>query len=335
VAGSVLGLRAAGGPPGLPAGIGRTLLENIQRYGVVAGTTGTFRVSSTHWLEKTEQVLASLLGPFPLPMKAAAAALVAVVVVLVLRSRSRTEAQGGGPGPLPIPIRGLRPACAAFALAAVLAPAAMQVPDDLSLLDFRLITTATILAVAVVPPRAFATSAAARFGLAGAAALFLALWARQLEGAAGEVLHTVRLVDRLGPQDRLLALPMHDASAHLDERNAILHYAAVYHTARHGGVTSLFWGKFSPRLPVGYRPGLEPSHPPDWAPWELTDEQLQGFTHVVVRWPNEDDDARQHALAEHICLLVAHGTLTTVACDGDSCLLEVGSLTASAGRPRP
>ncbi|MDF2694780.1 MAG: hypothetical protein K0S65_3163, partial [Labilithrix sp.] len=125
------------------------------------------------------------------------------------------------------------------------------------------------------------------------------------------------------PGDRLLALPMRDASAFLDPRNAVLHYSAVHHTARTSGVTSLFWGRFSPRLPVGYQPGREPAHPFDWAPWELADQQLQAFSHVIVRWPGPRDDARLRELGAHVKSLSEQGVLRTVACDGDCCLFQV------------
>nr|WP_258168940.1 aminotransferase class I/II-fold pyridoxal phosphate-dependent enzyme [Salmonella enterica] len=110
-------------------------------------------------------------------------------------------------------------------------------------IDFRLLTVATMLALALVPPRAvstFRTEAA----LAGFAALVVFVWARQLTGVAGETMQVVHLVDRLAATDRLLALPLRDSSAYLDRGNAVLHYAPVHHTARNAGLTSLFWGKY-------------------------------------------------------------------------------------------
>ena len=166
-------------------------------------------------------------------------------------------------------------------------------------------------------------SHAPRLALAVSAALALLVWARQLRGTAGEVMQTVRLTSRLGPGDRLLALSMHDASAFLDRGNAVLHYSAVHHTVRTGGVTSLFWGRYSPRLPVGYRPGREPARPFDWSPCQLTEAQLFTFSHVIVRWPDVDDDERLRELAARVVALRDRGALATVACDGGCCLYEV------------
>lgn len=294
--------RALGSVASLPPGLGAELARNVRIWGLYDGVVGTFRISFTHPLEKLNQIAANVLGPFPWRFKL----ILGLGLLAILLTARRTKAEA---------LPGIRPALVAFAVLAALAPAALQVPDDLSLLDFRLLTTAFVLALAAVPPLAFG-----RGRLVLVTAAFLAVWARQLGGAAEEVMRTVRLVDRLDPAARVLALPMHDASAWLDERNAVLHYAAVHHTARNAGVTSLFWARFSPRLPVGYRPGHEPPHPFDWAPWELEDAQLDAYTHVLVRWPHDDDEPRLHELARRVRELER---LRVVACDDDCCLYDV------------
>jgi hypothetical protein len=313
--GVVITTRLVGGTPPLPADLGATLARNVHARGVIAGVVATFRISSTHWLDKLDQVIASVVGPFPLVGKVLASAVIGAMIALDLRARRRTgEAPRRG-------VLGVGVACLALALAAILAPAAIQVPDDISLLDFRLITTATLVGIAAIPPGAVTRERV--LVLASGVALLLGLWMRQLGGAAGELAQTTRLIERLAPSDRLLSLSMHDASSYLDERNAILHYAAVYHTARSGGVTSLFWGKFTPRLPVGYLPGKQPDGPPDWSPWMVTENQLAGFTHVVVRWPTDRDDVELRELAPRIVALRDHGDLEPVASDGDCTLFKV------------
>lgn len=331
-------LRWFGGAARLPVGIWATLAENMRRFGVVTGTLGTFRVSFTNWVEKVDQVAASIFGPFPRAEKLICVALVGVVVAVVFVCSSRStppvdrarvpsaddDVSFDSAHPFEFrAVPGVRAAMVAFAVLAILAPAAIQIPDDLSLIDFRLITTATILGVAVVPPTTLSVRRTPRLIFAGVSALALAIWARQLGGAASEVMQAVRLVDRLTPEDRVLALPMHDSSAYLDESNAVLHYEAVHHTARNAGITSLFWGRFSTRLPIGYRTGREPSHPFDWAPWELRDEQLAAFSHVLVRWPSLDDEERLRRLGMRVENLRSRGVLSTVACDGSCCLFEV------------
>ncbi len=324
LAGAFAGMRLVGGGTPLPANLAQTLAQNVHEQGMVAGVIATFRISATHWLEKIDQVVASVVGPFPVAGKLLAAAILAAVIVLDVRARRRAGARP------PAGVAGVGLACLALAVAAILAPAAVQVPDDVSLLDFRLITTATIVGIAAIPPGVL--SAPRVLVLGAGVALLLGLWMRALTGAAGEVAQTTRLLERLAPSDRLLALPMHDASSYLDERNAILHYAAVYHTARSGGVTSLFWGKFNPHLPVGYLPGQHPKSPPDWSPWKVTDEDLADYTHVIVRWPAADDDRELRELGPRIEALRDRGELEAIASDGDCTLFKITSGPVSSSR---
>jgi hypothetical protein len=328
-AGFVVTSRVLGSVAHLPHGFGGRLLSSMTEYGVVDGFVGTFRISFASPVLKLDYVVASVLGPFPPRVKIACAAML-VVAIVAARLGPRTR-------PASVPVRGLRPALLVFAIFAVLAPAAVQVPDDLSLLDFRLVTTATILGIAALPPQAWARArvptrvfACAMFGL-------LAVWARQLEGISGELAPAVRLTERLAPGDRLLSLPMHDDSAYLEEANAVLHYDAVFHTVRTGGVTSLFWARFSPRLPVGYAPLAEPARPPDWAPWAIEDAQLMTYSHVLVRWPAPDEEERMHVLADRVVRLRERRVLEPIACDEGCCLFAVrpeqGAVRASYGAP--
>ena len=321
LAGLLAATRLVGGAPPLPEDLGERLRTNVYMYGCVAGVIATFRISVTHWLEKIDQVVASVVGPFPVAGKVLAAAILAAMIVLDVRSRRRARAAREAHRARRRGVAGVGLACLALAVVAVLAPAAIQVPDDLSLLDFRLITTATIVGIAAIPPGVLSRERVLLLG--SGVALLLGLWMRQLVGAAAEVAQTTRLLERLTPSDRLLALSMHDASAYLDERNSILHYAAVYHTARSGGVTSLFWGKFNPHLPVGYLPGQEPKAPPDWSPWKVTDEQLADFTHVIVRWPDSGDDLELRELGPRIVALRDRGGLEPIASDGDCTLFKI------------
>jgi hypothetical protein len=315
--GVALAVRSAGASASFPSGFGATLVHNMREFGPVSGALGSFGVSFTGAGEKVGQILASLLGPFPRREKIVCG-VVLVVGAVVARGEPMTSDETTR-----VSVRGVRAAILVFAVSAVLAPAALQIPDDLSFLDFRLITTATILGVAALPPHRIACSVRGALAVAGAAGLVLAIWARQLSGTAGELGQTLHLVERLEPTDRLLALPLDDSSAFLDDANDVLHYAAVLHTARSGGVTSSFWARFSPRLPVGYRPGREPAHPPDRAPWEFEPSQLAEYSHVLVRWPVADAEDEVHDAALRLWALHRAGRLRTVACEGTSCLFAV------------
>jgi hypothetical protein len=315
--------RTLGSVARVPEEIRARLLDNITRHGLASGFVDTFRVSFSSPTLQTDYVLAALLGPFPPRVKAACGLVFAFAIFVALFAHMRdpfAETER--------PRRGVRPACALFALAVMVAPAAIQIPNDLSRLEFRLITTAVLLSVAALPPHAWARARAPRWALACAAAALLAVWARQLGGISSELAPAVHLMARLGPSDRLLSLPMHDDSAYLEDANSVLHYDAMFHTARTGGITSLFWAKFSPRLPIGYRPLKEPAHPPDWAPWALEETQLTSYTHVFVRWPAPDEEARTHELAARVVRMRDAGVLVPLACEGGCCLFAVNVVPA-------
>jgi hypothetical protein len=177
-----------------------------------------------------------------------------------------------------------------FALIVLLLPASLAAPDAICLVDFRALVLLLLLSLAAIDPHRFAPPRAHRALLFGVTIVAL-VWGRQLAGVAREGADVVKLVRRLGPDDVLLALPFHDRSEFLDEANGVTHDLPVYHTVLNGGVTSLFWGRFSHHLPIGYRPGKEPPHPPDWKSWEFTRSELEAATAVLIEWPDTDDDA--------------------------------------------
>jgi hypothetical protein len=77
---------------------------------------------------------------------------------------------------------------------------------------------------------------------------------------------------------------------------------------------------------VAYRAGCEPPHPPDWSPWEFTEEELQAATHVLVTWPDPDDEPEPLAGAAR---LSARG-LVEEACVGRNCLYATGSPSSTS-----
>jgi len=127
-----------------------------------------------------------------------------------------------------------------------------------------------------------------------------------------------RLVARLDARDTLLAVPLHDSSEYVDPGNTVGHYWPMLHTVLNGGLTSQFWGRFSPQLPVGWRPGQAPLAPEDRRPWELLPQHVRAATHVLVDYPPGEDDTRirsTRALLER--------EADVVAWEGTRCLYRV------------
>jgi hypothetical protein len=300
----------------MPPGV---LAAHISSQGLWNGVVSTFGVRWSAPVEKLELLAATLFCPFPLVGKILVALVFASVGVAVGSGRpSRGEGQDRGS------FSSIRAsfiyALVGFALLTTALPTSLSAPDDICLLDFRAIVVLVALSLATIDSRVFAP-ARARIALAVGSAIVTTLWARQLAGIAAEGQEVLALVQRLGASDVLLALPFHDRSEYLDDSNGLTHYLPVYHTVLNGGVTSLFWGRFSHHLPIGYRPGKEPPHPPDWRPWEFTDRDIGAASSVLVEWPDSDDDPPAQDGAARLRVELK-GRFTPVACEGRWCLYQ-------------
>jgi len=199
----------------------------------------------------------------------------------------------------------------------LLVPTAVQVPDDVCLVDLRMLVVAALVACATIPPTLFSAARTRAAGLGFAVAVAVA-WSVVLTGVSREAAPVLRLVRALGPADRVLALPMHGSSAHLDPSNALTHYLPVYSLVERAAQVTSFWGDFAPHLPVGYR--APPPRPPDWEPWKVEPSHLAAATHVLLeRGDADDDDDAREATAR----LLRDPTLERVACEARWCLLRV------------
>ncbi len=305
----------------------------IARDGLYAGLVQGFGVQWTALAVKGSFVVATVLGPFVRGAKLAVAVGIAALVLVVLATRrGRPEAVLVRPAFRPFGLTAL-----AFALLVVVTPAAIRVPDDICLLDFRLYVLAFMLGLACLDPRWFEPRAA-RLALSVFGAFVLAVWGRQLRGAALEATEVLHLVAQLDPKSTLLSLPFHDRSEYLDEDNSVTHYFPVYYTAVDGGVTSSFWGKFSHHLPVGFRAGREPHKPPDWDTAQFTREELLAASHVLVEWPDDDDGDWRVAAAIRLRQELAAG-FAPMGCAGRWCLFagpgpDVGEVSETRTRRR-
>jgi hypothetical protein len=260
----------------------RVFADAIAKYGLWDGSAAAVGARWSGVAEKVGFLRATVLGCLPELGKSVVGLSLAIAAGVAVAARPASD-------PVSETRSTLRRALVGLVVLTALLPASLSFPDDICLIDFRAIVMLVLFGVAAIDPRAFDTVGARRI-LVAAAAVVMGLWTFHLAGLSAEGEEVLSLVQRLRPGDTLLALPFHDRSEYLDEDNGVTHYLPVYHTVLNGGVTSLFWGKFSHHLPVGYRPGKEPLHPPDWKPWEVTREALDGASSVLVQWPDPDDD---------------------------------------------
>jgi hypothetical protein len=313
---ALVGLVGAGATAALLPGHGSrvrwdALLGDILTHGLVAGTIGHFRMSWTGIGEKGRLLLGTIPGPFTTNVKLAlGAVLVAVVLVIALAPRGVREA-----GSALSSGRAHVGACAAFLGLSFVVPTAVQVPDDVCLVDLRMLVVAALLGCAAVPP-SFLASARARVAGLSLVVAFFVTWSVTLSGLSREAAPVLRLVRTLGPHDRVLALAMHGSSEHLDPSNALTHYLPVYSLVLRAAPVTSFWGDFAPHLPVGYR--TPPPRPPDWAPWSVEPSHVAAATHVLLERSDEDDEV-QAATSR----LMRDPALERVACEARWCLLRV------------
>jgi hypothetical protein len=289
-------------------------VASVRSSGLLEGSIDSLGVQWTPFAVKGAFVVATVLGPLTVGGKVAVAVGMGVLAAVVLWTKGERPSRTGA---RPYAVIAM---VVCFLLIAVVTPAAIREPDDICLLDFRMYVVAFLLGAALLDPRWFAPRKA-HVGLALYAALLLGVWGRALRGTASEAANVVRLVSQLGPEDSILALSFHDRSEYLDETNAVTHYFPVYFTALRGGLTSLFWGKFSHHLPVGYRPERAPLRPPDWDPAMFTREELQDVSHVLVEWPDADDGLRRVDAAARLRTELEVG-FAARGCEGRHCLYE-------------
>jgi hypothetical protein len=307
-------------PPGALAG-------HIAKEGPWSGLVSAFGGRWSPFAEKLDLLAATLFCPFPRFGKVIVGMVLASIGIAAWSGRTSRPRREPGPASTRASFAW---ALLGFAILAAALPSSLSAPDDICLIDFRAIVVLVALSAAAVDSRVFAP-ARARLALGLGTAIVMALWARQLAGVAKEGQQVLRLVRRLGPSDVLLALPFHDRSEYLDDSNGLTHYLPVYHTVLNGGVTSLFWGRFSHHLPVGYRPGKEPPHPLDWRPWEFAERDLAAASSVLVEWPDGDDDEQPREGADRLRKELGV-RFTPVACDGRWCLLHRSGSSSAAPR---
>jgi len=298
----------------LPSGL---FAQHVANEGVWAGVTCALGARWSTPGEKFELLAATVFCPFPPFGKILVGVVFASISVALWSGRSAKESKEARRALSPVRVSFVW-ALVGFAILTAVLPTSLSAPDDICLIDFRAMVVLAALSLAAIDPRVFAPTRARR-ALVFGSAMVLALWARQLAGVAAEGQQVLRLVRRLGPSDVLLALPFHDRSQYLDDSNGLTHYLPVYHTVLNGGVTSLFWGKFSHHLPIGYRPGKQPPHPPDWRPWEVDAQDLAAASSVLVEWPDPDEDEQAREGAGRLRVGLA-GHFDSVACEARWCL---------------
>lgn len=264
---------------------------------------------------KATDVLDLVLGPYRWGGKLVAAVAVGAAAFVVLRGREPAAAPSSRQ-------RALFRAAILFSVVAWLAPWGIEAPTELSYIGLRLLALALPLWVALLPP-AWLAPRAARVAVIALAFFYVGHFALRASMFAAEARGPLSLVERVPPDALLKTVIFHDQSDDFGEAFGVAHFLPVYFTARRGGITTQFWGRFTSHLPVAYRDGMEPVHAPDWSPAELRRGHLRDPGYLLVSWPNPEDDPRADLAGADQVRRVIGGRVDEVACEGLWCLYRV------------
>jgi hypothetical protein len=274
-------------------------------------------VLDTTWYDPTvtfNYICWGTLGPYRLPGLAVAAASVVVCVTEISKAAM--------PPALGPEARGYARTAWAFALFTCLIPWGIQIPSEITWLNFRLIALAFALLLPLIPPRWFEVERA-RTALIGLALVYLGNFTVHAVGFNFEAASVTRLLARVPNRDVLLSLVFRSRSAYFAKGMRVTHFLPMYFTVLEGGICTQFWARYTEHLPIDYRHGKRPAQADDWNPSHFDEtKHLRDAGWVLLQRATSDDaTATQHDAARAEQRLGQRATL--VECDGLWCLYRV------------
>jgi hypothetical protein len=317
----VVGFTAVVGETGVHAERSPDVAEAVR---AAHGLEAVDRVLGITWTElpvRLNYVLWALLGPFRFDALAVLG-LCAIALGIVV-GRARVDVADASPSP-----SSARRAVGIFAVASWLSPWAVRLGGELTFLDLRLLGIAVPLGLALVDPARLRT-VAYRAAIAAACAMWTLHFAVRAFGFAGEARAPLDLLARARPVGVLQSLVLHGESSHFGETFRMTHFLPTYYTTLEGGVATQFWARYTPHLPVGYRPGRQPPQAPDWIPRRFRPESLDGSDHLLVQWATADDPLPTRRTSERIRRSL-RDVVEPAGCEGGWCLYRVRREPADA-----
>lgn len=209
-----------------------------------------------------------------------------------------------------------------FGLACWMSPFGAYLGDEIAFLDLRLLTVAATLLFACADPAWF-RARRAFVALALVCAGSTAHFASCALGFSRDARAALDLLKRAEPGRTLLGLDYHGESRYFGRRFNVTHFLSMYYTVDHGGISTQFWARYTPHLPIDYRPGKRPAQPPDWSPWDFSRAHLADVDYVLVQWATEADtiDIRR---ASTVARELLDAETTRIGCEGLWCLYRTG-----------
>jgi hypothetical protein len=120
----------------------------------------------------------------------------------------------------------------------------------------------------------------------------------------------------------MLPLVFHNSVESFGKLYRLNHYLPMYYTARHGGISTQFWGRYTPHLPIDYKAGKRPRATVDWRPWEFKPGDLVDADWVLVGGSEPGDPRRVREASDQVTEYLRRANYLH-ACDGRWCLFRV------------
>jgi len=177
----------------------------------------------------------------------------------------------------------------AFMLFTCLIPWGIQVPSEITWLNFRLISLAFALLLPLIPPRWFDLPRA-RSGLVGLVCVYLGNFTVHAIGFNHEAGGATRLLAKVPNHETLLSLVFRGRSSYFAKGMRITHFLPMYFTVLDGGICSQFWARYTEHLPIDYKSGKRPAQPDDWSPQHFDEtKHLKDVGYVILQRTTKDD----------------------------------------------
>jgi hypothetical protein len=278
-------------------------------------------------------LLWSVLGPFGYGghLFVFCVLLLGAVVVLWLRRYGRAGAEDGGTLVATPCRRALARVVLAFGCSTLLLPFAVNYPTEITQLNFRMMTLAAVSAVALVPVYWF-SGRRARAALAVVSVVLSLHVGVRVVGYSRESRGLLDLLREVPSSAVLMSLPFHDRTDYFGKYFTLSHFLPMYHTVRGGGINTQFWGRFAPRLPVGYKRGKQPLATPDWKPNRFEPRHLADSDYVVLQVAGPGQSDRTINNAKRVQRRVERLT-RKIRCEGLWCLYEIPQRRRAGAAP--
>jgi hypothetical protein len=258
----------------------------------------------------------TLFGPFRLTAVAFVAICYTIAAWIIATSR-RGEPSNETSHPIAPALRMVL----VFSISTWLVPWGLDVPTEITFLNFRLMTIAFAMGLACVPPR-WLLVPRARKALVAACAFGAVHFGWRAAAFGREASAVLSLLEEAKPLGPMLTLDYHEVSEQFGKLFRVTHFLPMYYTVRHGGINAQFWARYTPHLPIGYRAGKEFHGPPDWRPVEFQPQQIGEFDYVLMKEATEADKKESRA-ASLIAGLTLQQKTDKVRCDDGWCLYRV------------